>query len=135
MCCCLSFSVLLAKARAIQRRPVTVFACLNWLKYIHYLVSQAEVQKLLFDDSFQPFRTLLKRNGTAAPFRGCRGHSIAPLALPAFPLQIYTVGDHLRIKKTLNSNSKPLSSPYGCHNCAIVGTVLNNTSGATVAFI
>ena len=36
-----------------------------------------------------------------APFRGCRGHSIAPLALSAFPLQIYTVGDHLRIKKSI----------------------------------
>ena len=58
-----------------------------------------EVEKLLFDDSFRPFRTILKRNGAAAPFRGCRGHSIAPLALSAFPLQIYTVGDHLRIKK------------------------------------
>ena len=59
----------------------------------------AEVEKLLSDDSFRPFRTTLKRNGAAAPFRGCQGHSIAALALSAFPLQLYSVGDYLRIKK------------------------------------
>ena len=55
MCSCFFFSfyVLLARALALRRRPVTVFAFLNWLKYLHYSVSQELISSYNIKDCQQ----------------------------------------------------------------------------------